>query len=323
MTPVVADVFRHVQGQDAALGLLAAALEAGRVPHAYIFSGPAGVGKKTAARALAAALLCAAPRGPAAPCGECPACRKVDAGAHPDLLWVDYVYQAALLKEEPEKQRSLKIDTVRRAEASLRLKPLEGRVKMAVITPADALVEAAAHALLKLVEEPPPGTHLVLITEEVGALLPTLRSRCQRVRFSPLSVDALTRILTGDRLDAAGDDLARAVRGAEGSVLKARALLDAAEGLRFDWEGASLSELLAWGEGFQNPRLGRPAAERFLEGVLAQCQADVRAGTRDAEDLRRVFESLTRLRRNAAVSLTVQHLLLHLRRAAKKRGEAS
>lgn len=317
------DVFRSLQGQDAAVGLLTAALEAGRVPHAYIFSGPAGVGKKTAARALATALLCAAPRAPAAPCGECPSCRKAEGGAPPDLLWVDFAYQAALLKEEPEKQRSLKIDTVRRAETALRLKPMEGRVKVAVITPADALVEAAAHALLKLVEEPPPGTHLVLITEEAGALLPTLRSRCQRVRFSPLSVEALTRILTGDRLDATGDDLARAVRGAEGSVLKARTLLDAAEGLRFDWENAPLSELLAWGEGFQNPRLGRGAAERFLEGVLAQCQADARAGTRGPEDLRRVFSALTRLRQNAAVSLTVQHLLLHLRRAAKRRGEIS
>lgn len=317
------DVFKSVQGQDAALGLLTAALEAGRVPHAYIFSGPVGVGKKTTARALSAALLCAAPRGPAAPCGDCPSCRKIDSGAHPDLLWVDFTYQAALLKEEPEKQRSLKIDTVRRMEASLRLKPLEGKVKVAVLTPADALVEAAAHALLKLVEEPPPGTHLVLITEEAGALLPTLRSRCQRVRFSPLSAEVLTRVLTGDRLDATGDDLARAVRGAEGSVLKARALLDAAEGLRFDWEKASLSELLAWGEGFQNPRLGRPAAERFLEGVLAQTQEDVRAGTRAPEDLRGVFSALTRLRQNAAVSLTIQHLMLHLRRAAKRRGEAA
>lgn len=321
MTIVGDDAFRAVRGQEKATGLLTAALAGGRVPHAYIFSGPAGVGKKTTARALAGALLCPVKRNPANPCGDCPSCQKVKNGAHADLLWVDFAYQAALLKEEPEKQRSLRIDTVRHMEHALRLKPMEGHVKVAVLPVADALVEAAAHALLKIVEEPPSGTHLVLVTEEAGTLLPTLRSRCQRVRFSPLSAEALTQILTGDRLDATGDVLARAIGAADGSVLKARALLDQAEGLTFDWEGAPLSELLAWGEGFQNPRLGRTAAEQFLDGLLARFQEGVREGTRTGADLRLVFQSLERLRRNAAVSLTIQRLLLHLRRSAKRRGE--
>jgi DNA polymerase-3 subunit delta' len=91
------------------------------------------------------------------------ACQKVENGGHPDLLWVDFARQAALLKETVDKQKSIKIGTVREMEHALRLKPLEGRVKVAILTPADALGDDAAHALLKIVEEPPPGTHIVLI----------------------------------------------------------------------------------------------------------------------------------------------------------------
>lgn len=314
-------VILGVLGQEAAVNQLMASITAGRVPHAYLFTGPVGVGKKTAARGWAKILFCLNPPSPTAACGVCAACRKVENGGHPDLLWVDFARQAALLKETLEKQKSLKIATVRDMEHALRMKPLEGRVKAAILTPADALGDDAAHALLKIVEEPPPGTHIILIATEAGSLLPTIRSRCQRVRFRPLSVEVVKEILARDHGHRPVTEIEQAARGADGSVEKARALLDEGGGLAFDWAKSPLSEMLSWCEGFQNPRLGRTAAERFLETLIGQFQEDARAGERPPDDLDRVFQSLTRLRQNASVSLTMQHLFIHLRRNAKRRTE--
>ncbi|MBK8575342.1 MAG: DNA polymerase III subunit delta' [Elusimicrobia bacterium] len=310
--------FPGVFGQDAAVNQLAASIHAGRVPHAYLFTGPAGVGKKTAARAWAKTLFCQNPRSAAIPCGICVACQKIETGGHPDLLWVDFARQATLLKETVDKQKSIKIGTVREMEHALRLKPLESRVKIAILTPADSLGDDAAHALLKIVEEPPPGTHIVLISCEAGSLLPTIRSRCQRVRFRPLAAEVVKDILSRNHGDRSVAEIERAAQGADGSVDKAKALLEEGSGLDFDWARSPLSEMLSWCEGFQNPRLGRTAAEHFLETLIIQFQGDARAGRRTPEDLERVFQSLTRLRQNASVSLTLQHLFIHLRRNARK-----
>jgi DNA polymerase-3 subunit delta' len=310
--------FPEVLGQDEAVHTLTASLAAGRAPHAYLFTGPAGVGKKTTARAWAKALLCAGPTAPGVPCGTCSACKKVDAHSHPDLMWVNFEFQAALLKEPLEKQKSLKIATVREMERLLRLKPLEGRVKVAVLTDADLLGDDASHALLKILEEPPPGTHLVLISAEAGALLATLRSRCQRVRFRPLAMNVVSDIVAREHGNRPAAEVDRAVRAADGSVERARSLLEENTVLAFEWAACPLSELLTWCEGFQNPRVGRTGAERFLEALLAQFQADVRTGDRSAEDLDRALNALTRIRQNANVGLTIQHLLLHIRRNARK-----
>ncbi len=315
--------FPDVLGQEAAVNQLVSSIHAGRVPHAYLFTGPTGVGKKTAARAWAKTLFCLNPVSITHPCGVCGACQKIESGGHPDLLWVDFTRQAALLKETVDKQKSIKIGTVRDMEHALRLKPLEGRVKVAILTPADALGDDAAHALLKIVEEPPPGTHIVLISTDAGSLLPTIRSRCQRVRFRPLAAEVVKTILARDYGHHPVTEIERAALGADGSVEKAKSLLEEGSGLDFDWARSPLSEMLSWCEGFQNPRQGRTAAERFLETLIAQFQGEARSGDRSPEDLERVFQSLTRLRQNASVSLTLQHLFIHLRRNARKRSEAS
>ncbi|MBL8023161.1 MAG: DNA polymerase III subunit delta' [Elusimicrobia bacterium] len=313
--------FQEILGQEAAMNQLASSITADRVPHAYLFTGPVGVGKRTAARAWAKLLFCQNPPSPLHSCGTCPACGKVERGGHGDLVWVDFVRQAALLKEPIEKQKSLKISTVREMEHALRLKPLEGRVKVAVISPADALGDDAAHALLKIVEEPPPGTHLILIATEAGSLLPTIRSRCQRIRFRPLSVDVVSLLLAREFGNRPLEVLTQAARGADGSVERARTLVEEGAGMDFDWARSPLSDLLSWCEGFQNPRLGRTAAERLLESLLAQFQVEAREGERTPDDLHRVFQSLTRLRWNANVGLTLQHLFIHLRRNARRPSE--
>jgi DNA polymerase-3 subunit delta' len=309
--------FAGLFGQATASHLLRSALAAERVPHAYLFVGPDGVGKRTAARALARALNCARPSSTGEPCGACEPCVKVDGGVHPDVLSVDFAWQAALLKEPVEKQKVLKIDTLREMEKALRFHPLEGRSKVAVMDPADRLAEPAAHALLKVLEEPPPATHLILLARETSALLPTIRSRCQTVRFRPLTAALIERYLVEAKgYDA--DDARRAAAAAEGSLSRALELLVTPETVTFAWETAPLSELLGWCEKFQNPRLGRAAAEEFLRALLARMELDLHAGARPPEDLEEAVNALRQVRQNVTPSLVLQVLLLTLRRARRR-----
>ena len=315
-------VFRSLRGQPAAVDVLSSALAAGRVPHAYLFVGPDGVGKRSAFLKWSQALLCEAPLSPVMACEECVPCRKAGGGIHPDIFRATFEVQAILLKEPVEKQKSLKIDTVREMEKVLSRKPLEGRVKIALIDPADKLVEAAAHALLKVLEEPPPATHLVLLASDPGQLLDTIRSRCQVVRFRPLPSAEVAAVMEdraarGEPLDR--ERFADAIRDAEGSVGRALEILSEAETLDFDWEGAPLSELLKWCDQFGSPRLGRDAAEDFLRRLLARFREEAREGLRPPQDIERALTALTRVRRSVGPSLALQALLLKLRWEKKRR----
>jgi DNA polymerase III subunit delta' len=170
---------RDLQGQDAAVEQLRRARRNGRLPHALLFTGPEGVGKRTAALALAQALNCLTPHADDA-CGECLACRKIAAGHHPDVRVL-----------EPDGAH-LKIEQIREdLQRDAVLKPLEGARKVYVLDPAEALTTGAANSLLKVLEEPPAAVVLILISAQPFALLDTVRSRCQEIRFFPLSPQRL------------------------------------------------------------------------------------------------------------------------------------
>ncbi len=146
---------------------------AGRLPHALLFCGPAGLGKLHAARLLAASLLCERPDARLLPCGDCRACRQVGAGTHPDLLDV-----------EPEEEgKQIRVDQVRRVGAFAATTAQYSGRKLVLVHPADRLNVAASNSLLKTLEEPGEATMLVLVSARPEALLPTIRSRCQMVRF--------------------------------------------------------------------------------------------------------------------------------------------
>ena len=130
--------FDNIRSQPTAIETLQRALRAGKVHHAYLFSGPRGVGKRMAALALSAALNCSEGR-PDEACGTCGACRKIKKGTHPDLLALSI----------PEGKKIIPIEAVRELGVSLASKPYEGRAKIAIIDPADRLSESAANALLK------------------------------------------------------------------------------------------------------------------------------------------------------------------------------
>jgi DNA polymerase-3 subunit delta' len=197
-----------VIGQPQVTSVLLAALSRGRPHHAYLFDGPEGVGKATCARALFAAMNCLQPEGLGAACGSCASCSKLAAGTHPDFIVFDMTLSG--LAEEAER-------VIRR----LQYPPFEGRAQLVLFDPADQFTAptavTAANRLLKTLEEPRPATHFVLVTTAASSLLPTLRSRCQRLRFSPLADAELTATLR-DVYGASEEDLTAVAKLAQGSL---------------------------------------------------------------------------------------------------------
>lgn len=189
--------------------------EAGRLPHALLFAGPAGVGKLHAARLLAASLLCEAPGAGMLPCGECRACRQVGAGTHPDLL-----------EATPEEEgKQIRVDQVRAIGAFAATTAQYSGRKVVLLHPADRLNLAASNSLLKTLEEPGAASVLILVSDRPDALLPTIRSRCQSVRFTAdaqRAADWLRRETMGSGYDP---ELLLALAG--GAPLTARALAEA------------------------------------------------------------------------------------------------
>ncbi|HEY5313154.1 MAG TPA: DNA polymerase III subunit delta' [Pirellulales bacterium] len=218
--------WQGIVGHDEVLEQFRRALARNRLASTFLFAGPAGIGKRTFALRLAQSLLCQR-RPPEAldPCGECPACRQVLAGTHPDLLRV----------AKPEEKSFLPVELFigppeRRMQEGLchaiRLKPMMGGRRIAIIDDADLLNEEGANCLLKTLEEPPPKSVMILIGTSPDRQLPTIRSRAQIVRFRPLEADLVAQLLIAS---GATDDAAAASRVAQhsgGSVTKAAELLD-------------------------------------------------------------------------------------------------
>jgi len=214
-------------GQKRASGLLRRYLETGRVPPGLLFFGEEGIGKETAARAFAAALLCRAPSGEDA-CGSCHDCRLFRAGSHPNALRV-----------VPE-NLSISIDDIRRLQEELSLKAFSDRPRVATILPADRMTVQAANALLKTLEEPPPATHLLLVAHRISRLPVTIVSRCQNIPFVPLSTDLVERILVSGSGPAARrprEEIRWAAACSGGSPGRAIAALDEERGERRSWMG--------------------------------------------------------------------------------------
>jgi len=207
-------------GNEAAVAALHQSLVQHRLAHALLLVGPAGVGKTTLAFALAQALNCL---GPEPPCGDCRQCRRIAARLHPDVT---------VLRAETGK-REIGIDPVRDLQGMLILKPFEGRQRVAIIPEAERLTQPAANALLKTLEEPPDQVTLVLTTADDGPLLPTIRSRCQRIELRPVDHATLAATLAdrGAETETA-TFLARYARGRPGLALTALTDPDALDTLQ-------------------------------------------------------------------------------------------
>jgi DNA polymerase-3 subunit delta' len=196
-------------------------VEHGRLPHALMFVGPEGVGKRRFAVALAQTLLCERNALEALePCGACDACRQVAAGTHPD----------ALIVGRPADKHELPIQAIRDLCHDLSLKPMRGGRRVAIVDDADSLSEEAANAFLKTLEEPPDGSVLILIATAPEMQLDTVVSRCRVVRFEPLAEEDLAAVLLERGVAEDAESAARLARLGEGSVARAEGLADPALG---------------------------------------------------------------------------------------------
>lgn len=208
--------FAQIKGQDFAIKNLKKFIQTGKVPPAMIFYGPAGVGKAKIALAFARALNCQNLGTDFEPCEMCQSCKQIEMQTHPDIIFADYAYQAALLKEEVEDQQNIKIETVRSLTTASQQKAVAAKWKVFIIDKAERLVPAAANALLKFIEEPPQNTVWILISSKRETMLSTIKSRCQSISFAPLSTQIITEILQDNYIEK---DLAqKAAVFAEGST---------------------------------------------------------------------------------------------------------
>ena len=279
--------FDAVVGQDAITRTLRNALASGRVAHAYLFTGPRGVGKTTTARLLAKALACTGRSTEPEACGKCPSCLDFTAGAPVDVLEIDAASNNG-------------VEEIRTLRENVKYAPARGRFKVYIVDEVHMLSGPAFNAFLKTLEEPPDHVVFILATTDPKKIPPTVLSRCQRFDFRPIPAELLTRglteILTQEKVEFDAAALPLLVRAAEGSLRDALSLLDAAiaygEGRL---EEASVARLLG---------TSSPVQVRALAGALLGCDPAaaleaIDRAARQGEDLdgfcRDVVEMLRRL----------------------------
>jgi DNA polymerase III subunit delta' len=212
-------------GNERAKLLLRRMLEARRLPGAMLFTGEEGVGKKLFALEIAKALNCRSPQG-AEGCGVCPSCVRISKFNYPQssdsddwkgIIWTDHADVGMVVAPK----RILLVEQMRQIEREANFRPYEGTARVFLIDDADKLNDSSANALLKVLEEPPHTSHVVLLTARPAMLLPTVRSRCQMIRFSPLTADEIERHMLENKIaDAKGARIrARVVRGSLGRAI--------------------------------------------------------------------------------------------------------
>lgn len=276
----------------------------GRLPHGLLLHGSAGLGLGGFARDLARSLLCEQPSGDGEACGACRSCRLEQAGNHPDLRRVS-----------PEEEgKAIRVDQVRGLTDFLGMKSQLGGLKLAILEPAEAMNRNAANSLLKTLEEPTPGSVIVLVCHRLTGLPPTVRSRCQRIDFRPPDA-GIARSWLADRLPE-GTDAELLLGLAGGSPLAALTLareeiLEQRHGIvagflgltqgkldpvavAGEWNSVGARRLLPWlcglVEDLARLRLAGPAAELVNTDLRARLQALAKR-----LDLKRLFGAYQRL----------------------------
>lgn len=228
---------------------LAPVIAGGRMPHAMMLTGAPGIGKRHLARLLGMALLCRRRDAGSLPCGNCNSCVPLAAGAHPDFR--------ELTPEEDRK--TISVDQVRAFSRTCYLRPQAGQARAALIYPVERLHASAANALLKTLEEPPAGSHMLLISEQPSAVIATIRSRCQTLRVPLPDEQAL-----GQWLQSQPEPVTHALSLARGAPLRALTMLESGV---VDLQGQWLEDLSALMASRQGPGA---IAQRWHEHPLLE-----------------------------------------------------
>jgi DNA polymerase III gamma/tau subunit len=298
--------FESIIGQPLAVELCRTWLKR-QTTNPLLFYGPEGVGKKTLALEVAKALNCI-PSPPPSPlskgrgtqgegldaCDQCLSCKKITAGNHPDVRLIDLAWQAAERKEPLEKQQNLLIETIQAERRRLLQSPGEGTWKVSIIDDAHRLTADAANVLLKILEEPPAKTAIILITPFRDRLFATIVSRCQPVRFRYLDRPAH---LSHEEIEAAQ----------EAERLWQTLGRDSPSCVLHETGGRSKSM-----------KPSRADIEEEVRRLLAPAARALRAGDKEAvEPVRLIQNALTQLRQNVQPALVYDNLLLQLARAKR------
>lgn len=219
-------IWEKIRGHSRQVDMFRRSIGRGRLAHAYLFVGPDGIGKRMFAHALAQCLFCTRfDDGQLEACGECSSCRQMMAGSHPDYLTVGV----------PAGKKDLPIELIagpneRRGREGLcyelSLSPMSAERKVAVIDDVNRMNDASGNALLKTLEEPPADSVLILIATDTDSLLPTIRSRCQMVRFAPLSAGDLAELILDLDIAENRDEAETMAALSDGSLSVAKQLAD-------------------------------------------------------------------------------------------------
>jgi DNA polymerase-3 subunit delta' len=313
---------------------LQVALAGSRLSHGLLLHGPRGVGKERFASAFAAALFCRRRGARFEACGECPECLLSRAGSHPDRHWVRLLRDG---KDKKEK-KSIGVDQVRQLSEALGMTSMRSGYRVAVIAPAELMTTAAQNALLKTLEEPAPRTVLVLVAARPSVLLPTLRSRCQRVEIARPESDAALHWLEQAVEGGASE---RLLSLAGGAPLRAAALAPHFEALEEqmagilealvsgraevtrlagEMQGDGLPTRLDWLEAWlgtvvRRRTLGNETGLTLPSGALLQRAAAAVNITMAFRLMDRLREARRLLDGNAAPQLVVEALLIEIRAA--------
>jgi DNA polymerase III subunit delta' len=344
-------LFASIQGQESVVATLRQTLASNRLGHAYLFAGPAGVGKKRTALALAQILLCEDK--PHAGCGLCSGCVSVAARTHPDLVMVAVAAG----------KRDVTIEQIRELQRLLGLRPVRGGKKVAILDDAHLLNPAAQSALLKILEEPPGDALLLLLTVNSATLSRPLLSRCQQVRFTALPLPVVEDLLVREhgKDPATAHALALYSRGSIGRAVALDPQVFTEErqyavkefqhlrGAPFtaltrlaDWlvadrgkkaaasdqanEGRATGErleiMLSWYEEIlRYVLLGQAGVVRYQDCLPALAEAAAGLGVPDAlRQLTLVYDTIQALGRNANRQLAVEDLLIQLSAPARAVG---
>ena len=219
--------FNDIVGHKTPIRILRSMIQTGKIPHAFIFFGVAGIGKRTTAVSFVKAVNCMELDDDF--CGTCVSCQKVERGVHPDFFCV-----------EPEK-KVIKIEQIRTVQQDVSIRAIEGKKKVVIIDQAEKLNPHAANCLLKTLEEPPENTVIILIAQSTAEILATVLSRCQRIGFSPLNDEEMMFCLSAQGVDEERATLVTHI--AQGSISRALFLLDS----DFTAKRRQIAEMLSQG----------------------------------------------------------------------------
>jgi len=339
--------FRDLIGHERPTAILKASILHDRLAHAYLFFGEDGIGKRLAALRFAQAINCETDYGPGGPdaCGVCRSCRQIEAGTHPDFLLIEPDRDQAPSTRSGHGNPQIKIEQIRELEQQFVYRPLVGRRKVCLIDDADRMTPGAANALLKTLEEPPDQSLLLLIASRPSALLPTVRSRCQSIRFvapaRPLVEEALMSkrgippadarflaMVTEGRIGQALEADLTAIRGQQEefsaltsakSLQSVATLLTAAETLsRSDRAAEALEWLARWVRDLVLVSIDADPAHVLNRDRLSQLEEAARAlrpdVTLDLLDLHADIEAIQQAAtRNLNLQMALETVLVRLR----------